>query len=53
MLVDVVELAVAPQRIRLLAVHSVVADLQLGLGHAQGHDRVDGDADGGPRSSRR
>jgi hypothetical protein len=41
MLGDVVELAVAPQRVRLLA------DLQLALGHAQRHDRVDGDADDG------
>nr|ACN27883.1 unknown [Zea mays] len=44
---DVVELAVSPERVRLLAMDGVVADLELVLGHAQRDDGVDGDADDG------
>nr|CAB3504880.1 unnamed protein product [Digitaria exilis] len=43
----VVELAVAPERVCLLAMDGVVADLELVLRHSQRDDEVYGDADDG------
>lgn len=45
MLGGVVLLAVAPQRVRLLPVHGVVADGELLLGHPEGNHGADGEAD--------
>lgn len=44
---DVVHLAVAPERVGLLAVDGVVADLELVVGHAERDEEVDGEADEG------